>query len=56
MNFKEDIETSEREETCPNCGQFAGTASVCPNCGAVLFNEDDDLNPFDEEDSDSPEF
>lgn len=33
-------------ETCPNCGQLAGSESTCPNCGAILYDsaEMDDLD------------
>ena len=42
----------EKEEICPNCGQFTEGESVCPHCGAVLTEEDDELEGF-QEDEDS---
>ena len=39
----------DNPETCPNCGRFVGQESTCPNCGVMLFQEDDDLNVFEEE-------
>jgi len=36
-------------ETCPNCSHFVGQESTCPNCGAMLYDEDDELNVFDED-------
>jgi ribosomal protein L32 len=39
----------ENPETCPNCGHFVGQEGICNNCGAMLFQEDDELNVFDED-------
>jgi len=44
----------ESNETCPNCGSRVGEESSCFNCGAILFNEDD-LNPFEEDESEMTE-
>ena len=41
----------DNPETCPSCGSFVGQDSICPNCGAMLRDEEDELNIF-EEDSD----
>lgn len=34
----------ENPDTCPNCGQFVGQESMCPYCGAILYDEEEDLN------------
>lgn len=44
----------DNPETCPNCGSRIGDKSSCSNCGAILFN-DDDLNPFEEDESEMSE-
>ena len=44
----------DNPEACPNCGHRVGEESSCANCGAILFN-DDDLNPFEEDESEMSE-
>lgn len=41
----------EDDERCPNCGQYALGESVCPNCGAIIHPEEDDLEGFQEDES-----
>ena len=44
---------NEKEEYCPNCGQYTGGEAVCPNCGAMLdTNKEDEFEGFHEDDED----
>lgn len=46
----EDIELEdEAEDVCPNCGQPSEGETTCANCGAILTNEDDEFETFDED-------
>ena len=39
----------EDEKVCPNCGQFCEGENVCLHCGAILTEEDDELEGFHED-------
>lgn len=58
MQLKSDIEETvlENPEHCPNCGHYVGEEATCSNCGAVLFNDSDELNPFDEDEGETLDF
>ncbi len=36
-----------KEDHCPNCGQYTGGDGTCPNCGAIL-DTDDEFDGFHE--------
>lgn len=45
----EDLELDEEEAVCPNCGQKVGDETVCSYCGAILIEEDDEFEGFDDD-------
>lgn len=45
-------EKEQEEDSCPNCGQPTEGESVCANCGAILGEDDDELDGFDDDDDD----
>lgn len=57
MKFKEEekeedldeVELDEGELICPNCGQSTEGATTCPYCGAILAEEEDELDDPGEE-------
>lgn len=45
----DDISFDDDETVCPNCGQQVEDESVCPYCGAILIEEDDEFEGFDDD-------
>ncbi len=40
----------EREDYCPNCGQFTRGEGICANCGAILdSNNENEFEGFHED-------
>lgn len=46
----EDLAYEDEDPVCPNCGQQTEGESVCPYCGAILTDEEDELDGFHEDD------
>lgn len=49
MKEIDEIEYEEDELVCPNCGRTTGGETTCPYCGAILTNEDEELDEVGEE-------
>jgi len=41
-----------KEDYCPNCGQYTGGNGSCPNCGAILDTDADEFDGFHEAEED----
>lgn len=47
-----DPDAPQIEEYCPNCGQYTEGELICPNCGAMLGEEEDEFEGFQDDDGD----
>ena len=45
----DELPLEEEDVVCPNCGQSTEGETTCPYCGAILANEDDDLDVGEDE-------
>ncbi len=48
MPRDKDVLVENKEDHCPNCGQYTGGDSTCPNCGAILDTDEDEFDGFHE--------
>lgn len=45
----EEVELDEGELICPNCGQSTEGATTCPYCGAILADDEEELDDLSDE-------